>query len=135
MDDQLTPRRGGGRKSRGDRRMFRFAVLETTYLQLLDQARQRGLGLSEYVCAELAVRHGLEVPDYIQPALEMELPYYPPLARKTITTRVPVDHHATYVRAAGAQGVSLAEYSRITLGISSPASDHQEGFEVSLLSA
>ena len=70
MDDQLTPRRGG-RKSRGDRRMLLIPVPEGVYLRFTDEARQRGLGLSEYVCSELAVKHNLEVPAYIQPSLDI----------------------------------------------------------------
>lgn len=136
MDDQLTPRRRGGRKSRGDRKMLLIPVPANTYLDFYRRARDRGLAISEFVCAELAVKHELEVPNYIQPSLDIEEPLYPVIPRKNITVRVPADHHAVYAHAANARGVSLAEYSRIALGISVPADDNLgEGLEVSLLSA
>lgn len=116
--------------------MLLIPVPETVYLRFTDEARRRGLGLSEYVCSELAVKHNLEVPAYIQPSLDVDdQPLYPTRPRKNITARVPADHHALYAREAEARGVSLAEYSRISLGISVPAGDQGEGIEVSLLSA
>ncbi|MBA3019683.1 hypothetical protein [Propionicimonas sp.] len=116
--------------------MLFITVPEQTYLDFCERARRRGLGISEYVCAELALKHELEVPTYIQPSLDVEQPVYPVIPRKNITVRVPADHHAKYAHAAKARGISLAEYSRIALGVSVPAADHQgEGFGVSLLSA
>lgn len=136
MDDQLTPRRRGGRKSLGDRRMLLIRVSEQTYLDFCETARSQGLSISEFVCAELALKHNFEVPAYIQPALNVEQPAHPVIPRKNITVRVPAAHHAHYVLAAKELGVSLPEYSRIMLGINTPAAGHQEeGFEVSLLSA
>ena len=115
--------------------MLLIPVPEGVYLRFTDEARRRGLGLSEYVCSELAVKHNLEVPAYIQPSLDIEAPLYPTRPRKNITARVPADHHALYVREAEARGVSLAQYSRISLGISVPPDDQGEGIQVSLLSA
>lgn len=131
MDDQLTPRRG--RRSRGDRRMVLIPMPETWYLRFAELSRQAGLGISEYVCAELATKHGLEVPSYIQPSLVEGANDWPIAPRKNITTRVPAEHHARYAIEAEARGVSMAEYARSVLGITEPTAP-REGL-ASLLSA
>lgn len=134
VDDQLTPPRG--RRPRGKRHMVLIRVPEASYLQLAEESRRRGLGLSEFVCAELATKHDLEVPGYIQPVLVEVSPNVWPIApRKNITARVPAEHHARYSGEAQARGVSLAEYVRSVLGIGEATQPRSRLEEDSLLSA
>ena len=109
-----------GRAPRGDRRTI-IATLPVDHVaEYLRQAELRKLALSEYLCAELARDHDLEVPDYIRDVLPqvgdmvVQLPDIQPTsaAGKRVTVRVPSDHHAIYVRDASRQGRSLADYIR-----------------------
>ena len=70
-------RRPHGRRSRGDRRMVLIPTSEAFYTRLVEEARGQGIGISEYICAELARHHGLVVPDYIQPALDVDIAAMP----------------------------------------------------------
>lgn len=132
-------RRPGGRRSRGRRRMVLIPTTEAFYVRLVETSRSLNIGISEYVCAELAHHHGLDVPEYIQPSLAMDVAQTPIAVRKNATVRVPEAHHARYQAEADARGLSLAEYARrvmaARLGLEDLPEDHPQPREEPLLSA
>lgn len=107
-----------GRKPRGDRHTLMPAFPVEHHEWYRRQADARGLLFSEYLCAELARAHGLEVPDYIKDdqllvQVQELLPLEPPSGlTKRGTVRVPASHFRRYKEMARQQGVSVADYVR-----------------------
>lgn len=98
--------------------MVLITTSEAFYVRLVEEARRHGIGLSEFICAELARHHQLDVPDYIQPtqALDIALPTPLPITPKEkATVRVPEDHHSRYQAEADRRGMPLAVYARQTM--------------------
>lgn len=137
--EQQTARRPRGRQPRGHRRMVLIPTTEAFYIRLVEEARTQGIGISEYICAELARHHGLDVPGYIQPSLAVDVSSMPIIPRKNATVRVPEEHHARYQQEADDRGMSLAEYvRRVTaalLGFEQLPETRVDAKEESLLSA
>lgn len=106
----------GGRKPRGDRHTLMPSFPSDHYDWYSRQATASGLLFSEYVCAELAREHGLEVPDYIKddPALvpvHELLPLPIPSGKKRRgTVRVPASHFRHYKDLAQRHGLPVADY-------------------------
>lgn len=92
--------------------MVLISTSETLYVRLVDESRSQGIGISEYICAELARHHGLGVPEYIQPTLALDISSMPISPRRNATTRVPEEHHSRYQAEADARRMPLAEYAR-----------------------
>ncbi|MBB1501557.1 hypothetical protein H5397_08975 [Propioniciclava sp. MC1683] len=112
-----------GRTPRGDRKTIIAALPVEHLAEYLRQAELRQLALSEYLCAELARDHDLDVPSYIREVLpeitvfDIRLPDVQANSRlgKRTTIRVPVEHHTVYVRNAGQLGCTLSDYIRARL--------------------
>lgn len=109
---EQTTRRPRGRRSRGNRRMVLIPTSDVLYVRLVEESRRQGIGISEYICAELARHHDMGVPEYIQPTLAVDVGSMPISPRKNATTRVPEEHHGRYQSEADARGMSLGEYAR-----------------------
>ena len=92
--------------------MVLISTSETIYVRLVEESRNQGIGISEYICAELARHHGLGVPEYIQPTLALDISSMPISPRRNATTRVPEEHHSRYQSEADARSMPLAEYAR-----------------------
>lgn len=64
---RLPEQRKPGRKPKGERTPATVRVPERHYNRYLKLADEAGLSLNDYLVRELALRHQLDLPDYLQP--------------------------------------------------------------------